>query len=358
MATWYKLRVKDTKQETPLAKSIELEVPEEAGDAFDFEAGQFLNVRLEMDDAVEERSYSLSSPTLDEGLRITVKKIDGGKVSTEMVDTLEPGDEIECAPPEGRFTVKAKPDERRYHYFVAAGSGITPIFGLIKYLLEAEPKSQIHLLYGNRNEEDVIFKNELEALADKYKGQLYIKDVFSRVARPKWNIFKIDDSQPWHGRIDTKKVAKWMKRNDHRSFEAHYYVCGPGSMNQDVHDYWKQSGIPSKHIHVESFKTAEDRSEAAEEEGSWTLKAVLDGEEHTISVMGDKTILDALIDEGVDAPHSCTSGACATCMAKVLDGKVEMDVDFALADEEKEEGYVLTCQGRAKSPLVSVNYDL
>jgi len=358
MANWYTLRVKNTIKETPLAKSIELEVPEESAEAFDFEAGQFLNVRLQMNGGVEERSYSLSSPGPAEGLRITVKKIEGGKVSPEMVDSLDTGDKIEVAPPEGRFTIKALEDERRYHYFVAAGSGITPIFGLIKYLLEAEPKSQIHLLYGNRDEEDVIFKNALEELAEKYKGQLYVKHVFSRVPRPKWNIFKIDDSQPWHGRIDTKKVAKWLKRNDHRSFEAHYYVCGPGSLNQDVHDYWKQSGIPSKHIHVESFQTAQDREEAASEEGSWTLKAVLDGEEHEIAVMGDKTILDALIDEGVDAPHSCTSGACATCMAKVVEGEVKMDVDFALADEEKEEGYVLTCQGRAKSGTVSVNYDL
>lgn len=358
MAEWYTLRVKDTNQETPLAKTIELEVPQDASSEFEFRAGQFLNIRLEMDGEMEERSYSLSSPDLKEGLRITVKKIEGGKVSTEMVDSVQPGDSIECAPPEGRFTMEPTPTERRYHYFVAAGSGITPIFGLIKHLLEEEPKSQIHLLYGNRNEEDVIFKDELEELAKKYKGQLYVKHVFSRVPRPKWNIFKIDDSQPWHGRIDTKKVAKWLKRNDHRSFEAHYYVCGPGSLNQNVHDYWKQSGIPSKHIHVESFKTAEDRAEASKEEGSWTLNAVLDGEEYTFSVMGDKTILDTLIDEGVDAPHSCTSGACATCMAMMLDGDVEMDVDFALADEEKEEGYVLTCQARAKSKVVSVNYDL
>ncbi len=358
MTNWFNLRVKATRQETDLAKTIELEVPEEAAAQFDFQPGQFLNVRLQMKGEEEERSYSLSSPTLDEGLCITVKKMEGGRVSPVMVEDLKMGDELVCAPPEGRFTVAPKPDERRVHYFMAAGSGITPIFGLIRYLLEAEPKSQIHLLYGNRNEDDVIFKDQLEELAETYQGQLYIKHVFSRIPRPKWNIFKIDDSQPWHGRIDQKKVAKWLKRNQHRGFEAHYYVCGPGDMNQELYDYLKHSGIPSKHIHVESFMTAEDRAESGTSESSWQLSAILDGQEYEFDVVGDKPILEVLLDEGVDAPHSCTSGACATCMAMVLDGEVEMDVDFALSDEEKEEGYVLTCQGRAKSKKVSVNYDL
>jgi ring-1,2-phenylacetyl-CoA epoxidase subunit PaaE len=229
---------------------------------------------------------------------------------------------------------------------------------MVKYLLEAEPKSQIHLLYGNRKPENSIFLNNLQQLEEDYKGQFFLKNVYSKGKKPKWNIFRIDDSDPWRGRVDEKKVKKWLKKNPSQGLEAHYYICGPGSMNEDIYQYLQDNEVPVDHIHVESFRTQEELKAEGTLESTWELEAKINGESHKLEVMGNRPILEVLLDDGVDAPHSCTSGACASCMAKIEEGEVEMDVDFALTEEEKEQGYVLTCQSRPKTGYIKVNYDV
>lgn len=358
MSKWIAVKVKEVVEETPDSKTIELEIPEEELHRFEFKPGQFIGLRLKLEGEEEERSYSLSAPQIEEGLKITVKKIKGGKVSTHIVEDLEKGDMLHCTPPEGRFTIAPKPDARRKHYFIAAGSGITPVYSMIRYLLDAEPKSDIYLLYGNRTREEAIFLKKLEELEEDYKGQLHIKYVYSKEDKPRWNIFSIDDSKPWHGRINEKRVKKWLKKHPAEGKESHYYICGPGSMNQNLYQYLQESDIPNHSIHIESFLTPAELKASGTLESTWTLHAQIDGNTHTLEVMGNRPILEVLLDEQIDAPHSCTSGACASCMAKVEEGEVEMDVDFALTDEEKSAGYVLTCQARPKSPLVKVNYDI
>ena len=360
MSEWLSLKVKDIRTETKDTKTIEFELTEEQAAKFDFKAGQFIGLKVGLSGSDEERSYSLSSTNLDEGLCITVKKVEGGKVSAHIVDRIEKGDELSCAPPEGRFTINADPGKRRKHYFIAAGSGITPIFSLIKHILQFEPKSELHLLYGNRTDEDVIFKDELARLQEEFRGQLFVKHVFSGKKKSSWNIFSINDDGDWTGRIDHKKLNRWLKKNPAQGLEAHYYICGPGSMNQDLYESLKNKGISNAHLHVESFMTAQEFADREEgtSEGSYRVNVLLNGERKEYDMSGRKPILEALLDEGVPAPHSCTSGACASCMAKVEEGQVEMDVDFALSDEEKEDGYILTCQARPVSYQVKINYDI
>jgi len=360
MSEWFKLKVDQIEQETPHSRTIKFDVTEEELHKFQFKPGQFIGLKMEVNGQDEERSYSLSSSSIDEGLCITVKKVEGGKVSAHIVDVLQEGDELLCAPPEGRFTITADPSKRRKHFFIAAGSGITPIYSLIRYILNFEPKSEVYLLYGNRTEEDVIFNAQLQTLEEQFRGQFFVKHVFSAKKPSRWKIFSISDDEDWTGRIDSKKLNRWLKKNSDQQTETHYYICGPGNMNLDLYEYLKNKGIPAKQIHVESFMTAQEFA-AREEgtiEGTFQLEVQLNGERKEISLTGNKPILEALLDEGLPAPHSCTSGACASCMAKVVEGEVAMDVDFALSDEEKEEGYVLTCQARPVSYRVSINYDV
>jgi len=190
--------------------------------------------------------------------------------------------------------------------------------------------------------------------------QFFVKHVFSAKKKSAWNIFSIKDEEDWTGRIDAKKVNRWLKKHPSQRQEAHYYICGPGNMNQDLYDFLKNKGVPTGQLHVESFLTAKEFASREEgtQEGAYQLEVQLNGKHTHHELMGRKPILEALLDEGLPAPHSCTSGACASCMAKVEEGEVEMDVDFALSDEEKEEGYILTCQARPVSYNVKVNYDV
>lgn len=359
----HQLRVKEIIRETPEACSVVFEIPSGLKETFAYKAGQYLTLEITIRTETVRRAYSISTAPSDEDTAITVKQVHGGKMSTYLNESLQVGDTLNVMPPEGNFTVVADHDSRLDHVFIAAGSGITPILSIIRFILEEEPMSQCHLLYGNRNENTIIFKDQLDHLAGHYKGQLHITHVLSKpvLHRQKGigGFFKAPLPH-WKGaigRITTDLLEAYLKDKGINRQKAQYYICGPGNMIQQMDDHLSQSIEQKSHIHVEYFSAPLTDQEDIATPGAGTVHVTLKGKQHVIEVPTSKAILGVLIDLGVDPPYSCSSGACSTCMAKVSQGEVSMDACFALDDDEIADGYVLTCQAHPQSPEVHLSFD-
>ena len=186
---FYKLTVNGITQETNDTVSISLEVPAELKATFAYKQGQYLTLRFDIKGNEVRRAYSMSSSPQEEDLTVSVKRVKGGVVSNHIADQLTIGSEIEVMPPQGRFYTHLEETQRKTYYLFAAGSGITPLMSILKTVLEAEPQSIVHLIYGNRSEQDIIFKDQLAGLANRYQHQLYVTHVLSQPRREKSGLF-------------------------------------------------------------------------------------------------------------------------------------------------------------------------
>lgn len=310
----------------------------------DYLAGQFLTLLATINGESVRRAYSLcSSPSADKELAVSIKKVDGGEMSTWLLEKAQPGMTIEVMPPVGNFVYQPHFTKRRWFMLYAAGSGITPIFSILKTILTTEPQSFVSLMFGNRTEANIIYKEALHALLLRFPSRL---KVLHTLSKPDSNWFGHT------GRIsvdlihDTLESLKPVTPFE----ETHVYMCGPVGMMDEVVEVALKQGVPKANIHRESFTSSID--EAAKVAVIEELKIVdqtitiyLDGKTFQVEVSPKTTILDAALDQGVDMPYSCQSGLCTACRGKCLSGKVHMDERDGLLDEEIEEGYVLTCVG-------------
>ncbi|HUR32122.1 MAG TPA: ferredoxin--NADP reductase [Saprospiraceae bacterium] len=359
--------VKEVRQETSETVSLLLEHVPGHQEVLQYQPGQYITVKWKEGDKEFRRSYSISSIPEDPYLSITIKEMSGGKISPLLARNIKPGDIIEILPPEGRFTANFGPENKRNIFLIGAGSGITPLISIARTVLEKEPRSSVILLYGSRSQEEIIFKNKLDEIENKYAGQIF---VYHTLSKPEGgglmkSLFGKKKSE-WtglKGRIRPSQIEQILEKHPGNKKNDLIFICGPGDLIEMAEKTLLSLGIDEKTIKKEFFTPPSDEADNVtkpfEKKETGTSSSVivhLRGERIEIQVT-NKTILDTLLDQGYDAPYSCHSGACATCMAKVKQGQVEMDACFALSDKEVENGYILTCQSHPLTSIVEVSYD-
>lgn len=341
------LTIKEIRQETHDAVSLIFEKP---ADAFGYKPGQFLTLIFNIEGQEERRSYSLcSSPFTDDFPAVTIKRISDGKISNFINDHIKPGAEIKALPAMGSFTTDLKSDHKRNVVIFGAGSGITPLISILKSILHVEPQSKVVLIYGNRDESSIIFKNELAKLKDLYGDRLKVIDVLTQ------------PSPAWTGKTGrlTKDAIKGILLDipDFKAQEADYFMCGPTGFMHTVQETLGELKVPKKNLFKESFVasgTEDDASSDAPKIVEREVTVILDNEEFTFSVPPKKTILECGLDQNIDMPFSCQSGICTACRGKLLSGKVHMEESDGLSDEELEKGYILCCVGHPLTDDVKI----
>ena len=347
---FHPLRVAAVRPDGEDARVVTFDVPADQTATFRFEPGQYLTLRAVVGGNELRRSYSICAAP-GEALRVGVRRVPGGAFSSWLHQTLRPGDLLDVMEPQGRFGA-ALSHRPRHVLAVAGGSGITPILSILKTLLAGDPRAQATLLYGNRSAASTMFKEELEDLKNRHLTRLALHPVFSR---------EVVDSPLNAGRLDAAKVASFLRLAGPVD-EA--FVCGPHAMNDEVEAALLAAGVPPERIHVERFgipPTAADATLHAPKEGDATtarISIVRDGLTREVAFQpSDESILAAAGRAGLDVPYSCRSGVCATCRAKLLEGRVRMDRNFALEQADLDAGFVLTCQAHPLTDRVVVSFD-
>lgn len=354
---FHKLKVKEVKSETPDCVSIAFVVPEGLQTEFLFEQGQNITLKKEIDGEEIRRSYSICSAPFENELRVAVKKVEGGKFSDFANTILKAGDELDVLPPTGKFNTKLQATNNKQYLAFAAGSGITPVISIIKTTLLTEPESRFTLVFGNRGRHSIIFFEELEALKNKYLNRFNLINILSR---------EKTDAPISFGRIDSQKLTELSKLIDYKNTDE-FFICGPEEMTFCVKEFLEATGIETKKIHFELFTTPGQKQssvvgrETLEKNSGPKSKITvkLDGRSFDFDLGFDsENILDAALKQGADLPFACKGGVCCTCKAKLLEGEVEMDVNWGLEHEEVEQGYILTCQSHPLTEKVVVDFDI
>ncbi len=357
MAAFFPLRVTEIRRDTRDAVVLTLQPRPQDRDAFTFTHGQYLTFRREFEGEEVRRSYSICVARGCDQLQVGIRKVDGGCFSTWANDSLAVGTELEAMAPAGTFHGPIEPEKAKHYLTFAGGSGITPVLGIIRTVLAEEPKSTVTLVYGNRSSNTIMFREDLEDLKNRYLGRLSIVHVLENDTQ---------EIELFSGRVDAAKCEALFARWIDVARADHAFICGPEPMMLAVAGALKAHGMPDERIKFELFASGQPgrvrrrpthAASAGRGEETCTATILLDGEKRMIEMpKHGMSVLDAALGAGLDAPHACKAGVCSTCRAVVVEGKAEMEANYALEDYEVRRGYVLTCQCYPLTDNITIDY--
>lgn len=359
--TFYPLKIKSVRPETDNAICVSFAIPDTLKETFKFIQGQFLTLSAKINGAEVRRAYSICSGVDDGELQVGIKRVDDGLFSNYANDTFKKGVVVDVLPPQGSFYTELNEENQKRYMCISVGSGITPVLSIAKSVLSREPNSFVTIIYGNRQTSQMMFKEELSFLKNRYLERLQIIHIMSA---------EDQGSDLLSGRIDNKKGYLLQKHGliDIKNTDE-AFICGPESMMSEVSKGFRLEGLPEDVIHYELFGSSSDDAKEALKRADERRKKFGDEKQSTIKLKADgriisfplatagENILDAGMRNGLELPYSCKAGVCSTCKAKVVKGTVEMDISHGLEAHEIEAGYILTCQAHPTSDDVEVDFD-
>lgn len=334
--------------------SIKFEIPSSLKSAFSYKPGQFIGIQADINNEKVVRSYSLSSsPDVDDFFQVTLKKVFNGKMSTYLVDQIQVNQSLVVTPPVGQFVPASL---NHHHVFFAAGSGITPIFSMIKSLLH-QKASKVTLIYSNKNLENTIFLNELMSLQQQYP-QFIVKWIFTQEAPSDWD-------NVCQGRLSSEILEGyyllWQS-----AYDCVFYICGPEGFMESIEAFLGQKGYDSSQIRKESFVSSKPSLDSDEvivgqfnghKETCTEIVAEIDFSDCSVKPQEGESVLEALLREGYDPPYSCLDGNCLACQCVVVDGAVQLRDTGILNESDYKEGRILSCQAKPITKKVKVQYE-
>ena len=353
---FHSLEIRDVVRETADCISVSFIVPDALRESFAYRAGQYVTLRAEVGDRELRRSYSLCSAPHENEWRIAIKRVDGGMFSQWAHMLLRAGDSMDVLPPDGHFVYEPQPDLARHILLLAAGSGITPVFSILKTALETEANSQVTLVFGNRRVKDIIFREQIEDLRDRHLARFQLIHTLSG---------EVQEAPIANGRIDGAKIANLIPALINPDAIDEVFICGPGAMIDAAANACLKVGVPAERIHKEIFgvpgaveREASSAHDAADTTDVARVSVIADGIERELRVgFTGESVLDVVLASGIDVPYACKAGVCCTCRAQVLEGEVRMDANYTLEQHEVDRGFVLTCQAHPVSDTVRLSYD-
>ena len=350
MSQFHTLNIKDITRQTDQCVSITFAVPDHLKEDYKFKAGQYITLKTDIEGKDVRRDYSLCTSPSSGNLTVAVKEVENGTFSKYANQVLKVGDTLDVAQPKGRFTFTPDTSKTRTIAAFAAGSGITPVLSIVKTVLEEEPNSKFVLVYGNKTLKDTIFLNDLLDIQNKYSDRLTIQFLYSQ-SQEKDALF---------GRIE-KSTVNFIVKNKYKDVNIDaFYLCGPEGMINTVKDVLAENNIEDSKVFFELFTTTSSVSvEDLEEvtDGTTSITVIVDDEEKTFTMSQQQSVLEAALEQDLDAPYSCQGGICSSCLARVKEGKATMRQNNILTDNEVAEGLILTCQAHPVSAKIIVDYD-
>ncbi len=353
MAKFHEIPIKKIIRPTEDSVSLVFDLPDHLKDEFSYLPGQHLTLRKVIGGHDIRRSYSICSCPIDEDLAVAIKRVEGGTFSNYACDHLQIGDTLELMPPTGHFHPNQEKINGKLYLGFASGSGITPIISIIKTVLATEDDCHFILFYGNKKASTIIFREELEGIKNEFVGRFSLHHILSQERQ---------EADLFNGRIDEEKVFRFSKVFFSPEEVNEIFICGPEPMILSTQEALRNIGMDAQKVHVELFTSPVGKlgqaREIKHEKARAEVTIIQDGSKFSFPYDTDKSILDAAFDQGADLPYACKGGVCSTCVAKLEEGEVDMDINYALEPDELARGLVLTCQSFPKSEKVVLSFDV